>query len=96
MRKFNGTFAAFAVLSMSASVFTWNILHGSGTTVSGHNLTAPHAVLLAHGPTVPPDPRDGVRIAHGPTLPPDPWDGVRIAHGPTLPPDPWDGLSITA
>jgi hypothetical protein len=39
-----------------------------------------------------------VMLADGPTLPPDPWDGnVMLADGPTLPPDPWDGnLSVTA
>ena len=36
----------------------------------------------------------GPQVAHGPTFPPDPWDGVRIAHGPTFPPDPWDGVRI--
>jgi hypothetical protein len=94
MRKFNGKFAFIAVFSVSTFAFTWNVLHGAGTTVGGHTLTASHAVLLAHGPTVPPDPWDGVRVAHGPTVPPDPWDGVRIAHGPTVPPDPWDGVRI--
>jgi hypothetical protein len=42
---------------------------------------------------------------HGPTMPPDPWDGIAALHklgvpadatlsdhGPTMPPDPWDGM----
>ena len=95
MRKFfDSKFAFIAVLSLFTSAFTWNILQGAGATNSGHMLLAPDAVLLAHGPSVPPDPWDSVRIAHGPTIPPDPWDSVHIAHGPTIPPDPWDSVRI--
>jgi hypothetical protein len=50
---------------------------------------------LAHAPSVPPDPWDGVRIAHAPSVPPDPWDGVRLAHAPSVPPDPWDGVRLS-
>ena len=97
MRTFFASKLAFlAVLFLFASAFTWNILQGVGATNSGHMLLAPDAVLLAHGPSMPPDPWDGVRIAHGPSMPPDPWDGVRIAHGPSMPPDPWDGVRIAA
>jgi hypothetical protein len=91
MRKFfDSKFAFIAVLSLFTSAFTWNMLHGERAIVidGGHLLMVPDVTLVAHGPTVPPDPWD-VRIAHGPTVPPDPWD-VRIAHGPTVPPDPWD------
>ena len=95
MRKFfNGKSAFFAVFALFTSAFTWNTLHGAGAINSGHILLAPGVVRLAHGPSVPPDPWDGVRIAHGPSVPPDPWDGVRIAHGPSVPPDPWDGVRI--
>ena len=95
MRKFfDSKFAFFTVLALFAFAFTWNILHGVSQINSGHILLAPDVVLLAHGPSIPPDPWDGVRLAHGPTVPPDPWDGVRIAHGPTVPPDPWDGVRI--
>ena len=73
MRKFfDSKFAFIAVLSLFTSAFTWNIMQGVGATNSGHMLLAPDAVLLAHGPSVPPDPWDSVRIAHGPTFPPDP------------------------
>ena len=52
------------------------------------------------GPTLPPQPWDGVAPSSvsrtGPTLPPQPWDGVISASvsktGPTLPPQPWDGI----
>ena len=97
MRKvFASKFAFIAVLFLFTSAFTWNIVDGAGAIVGGHILMAPDAVLLAHGPSVPPDPWDGVRIAHGPSVPPDPWDGVRIAHGPSVPPDAWDGVNVTA
>ena len=95
MRKFFASKLAFvAVLFLFTSAFTWNIVEGGGAIVGGHVLMAPDAVMLAHGPTFPPDPWDDVRIAHGPTFPPDPWDDVRIAHGPTFPPDPWDDVRI--
>jgi len=56
------------------------------------------AVTLGdHGPTMPPDPWDGIAALrdHGPTMPPDPWDGIAALrdHGPTMPPDPWDGIA---
>jgi hypothetical protein len=51
------------------------------------------SVPVAHGPTMPPLPWDGVAVAHGPTMPPLPWDGLSVAHGPTMPPLPWDGVA---
>src|ERR1017187_5601337 len=81
MRKFFvGKFAFIAVFFLVTFAFTWNLVHGAGAIVGGLSLAAPELPLLAHSPTVPPDPWDGVRIAHSPTVPPDPWDGVRIAH----------------
>ncbi len=50
-------------------------------------------LALAHSPSMPPDPWDGVRVAHSPSMPPDPWDGVRLAHSPSMPPDTWDGMA---
>jgi hypothetical protein len=48
-----------------------------------------------HGPTMPPNPWDGLAAVrssdHGPTMPPNPWDGL-ADHGPTMPPNPWDGI----
>ena len=95
-RFFDSKFAFIAVLSLFTSAFTWNMVHGTGATVDGHRLVLPDVMLVAHGPSIPPDPWDGVRIAHGPSIPPNPWDGVRIAHGPSIPPDPWDGVRLTA
>jgi hypothetical protein len=73
----------------------------SGTQGVGASLPAflsmePSSVAILHGPSIPPDPWDGLRVAHGPSIPPDPWDGLRIAHGPSIPPDPWDGLRLAA
>jgi hypothetical protein len=94
MRKnFDLKFAFIALLSLLTSLFTWNMVRGT-RVASGSLAMVPGVTLVAHGPSLPPDPWDGVRIAHGPSLPPDPWDGVRIAHGPSLPPDPWDGVRI--
>ena len=97
MRKiFDGNFKFIAVLSLITSALTWSMVNGAGDSAGRFALLSPDGLLVAHGPTVPPDPWDGVRIAHGPTVPPDPWDGVRIAHGPTVPPDPWDGVRVAA
>ena len=59
-------------------------------------------VFAGIGPTLPPQPWDGVAPHStvskiGPTLPPQPWDGVVPSStvgkiGPTLPPQPWDGI----
>jgi hypothetical protein len=95
MRKFFASrLAIIAVFFLFTSAFTWNLVHGASATVGGHFLAVPDATLLAHAPSIPPDPWDGVRIAHAPSIPPDPWDGVRIAHAPSIPPDPWDGVRI--
>jgi len=95
MRKILDDKLAFImVIFLFTLAFTLNAMHGAGTSVGHTPLALPDVTLVAHGPTIPPDPWDGVSIAHGPTIPPDPWDGVRIAHGPTIPPDPWDGVRI--
>ena len=69
----------------------WNANRYAGPSLAGHGMFAP--IVIAHGPTLPPDPWAGTEnlVAHGPTLPPDPWAGTEnlVAHGPTLPPDPW-------
>src|ERR1022692_2668965 len=81
MRKFFASkFAFIAVFFLFTSAFTWNLVHGGRATVGGHFLTVPDVTLLAHAPSIPPDPWDNVRIAHAPSIPPDPWDNVRIAH----------------
>ena len=52
----------------------------TGLSIAGHRIFAPEV------------------IAHGPTLPPDPWAGSteNLTHGPTLPPDPWAGTENVA
>ena len=80
MRRFfenENKIAFFAILFLFTAAFAWN--SAQGTVVSGHSMIAAGSVLLAHGPTIPPDPWEGVRLAHGPTIPPDPWEGVSIA-----------------
>lgn len=61
----------------------------SGTLVA-HGPTLPPEPWLRHGPTLPPEP--WIKSAHGPTLPPEPW----LRHGPTLPPEPWGKLTLKA
>ena len=64
MRNLFARKIAFSVvLLLCASAITWNIVHGAGAIVGRQTLMAPDAMLLAHSPTVPPDPWDGVRIA---------------------------------
>ena len=64
MRKFfDNKFAFIAVFSMLTSAFAWNVMHGSSAASSGHFVVAPDVMML---------------LAHGPSLPPDPWDGVNV------------------
>ena len=60
-RFFSAKFALIAFSIVFTSAFTWNII--AGATALGHGLTAPSAVRIAHGPSMPPDPWDAVRIA---------------------------------
>jgi len=95
MRKFfAGKFAFIAIFFLFTFAFTWNLVHAAGATVGGLFVAVPDVTLLAHSPSIPPDPWDGVRLAHSPSIPPDPWDGVRLAHSPSIPPDPWDGVRL--
>jgi hypothetical protein len=90
--------AYVATVSLFTAALAWNLFHGGSSTVPGHMLLPlerPEAEFVAHGPTIPPDPWEGVQVAHGPTIPPDPWEGVRVTHGPTIPPDPWEGVRVT-
>jgi hypothetical protein len=93
-RFFDSKYVFVVVLSLFSFAFTLNMVRGADATANSHFLLAPNVILQAHGPSVPPDPWDGLQVAHGPSVPPDPWDGVRIAHGPSVPPDPWDGVRI--
>ena len=62
MRKFfAGKFAFIAIFFLFTFAFTWNLVHGAGATVGGLFVAAPD-VTLAHSPSVPPDPWDGVRL----------------------------------
>ena len=63
MRKFFASkFAFIAVFFLFTSAFTWNLVHGGRATVGGHFLTVPDVTLLAHAPSIPPDPWDNVRM----------------------------------
>ena len=78
MRRFfenENKVAILAILFLSTATLAWNSVQG--TVVNGHSIIAADSVLLAHGPSVPPDPWDGVRLAHGPSVPPD-RDGVSV------------------
>ena len=61
-RFFASKYAFLLVLALFASAFSWNLAHGAGTVFGGHILL-PDMLLTAHGPTLPPDPWDGVQIA---------------------------------
>ena len=59
----------------------------ANVAVSGTIPSSPHGVPALVDPSL---------VAHGPSFPPDPWEGVQVAIGPSFPPDPWEGVSITA
>ena len=62
MRKFfAGKFAFIAVFFLFAFALTWNLVHGAGPIVGGLFLAPPDVTLLAHAPSIPPNPWDGVR-----------------------------------
>jgi hypothetical protein len=74
---------AFAIASCAFAIsLMWNAGQNFGQSLAGHGIFAP--VVIAHGPTLPPDPWAGTEslLAHGPTLPPDPWAGTEslLAH----------------
>jgi hypothetical protein len=71
------------VLVLFAAAFAWNVARNAEPTASSDALIED---LLAHGPSMPPDPWE--YVAHGPSMPPDPWE--YLAHGPSMPPDPWE------
>ena len=68
----------FAIIAVTFLVaFAWNVFAGGSARV----VLAP-GVLVASGPTLPPDPGlGGNLLASGPTLPPDPGLGgnLRVA-----------------
>ncbi|MGD0499887.1 MAG: hypothetical protein ABSC23_15770 [Bryobacteraceae bacterium] len=81
----------FATLFLLALAFAGIAAQRIGPAMPGLLLTDPAPIQVAHGPTMPPNPWEGVQVAHGPTMPPNPWEGVQVAHGPTMPPNPWEG-----
>jgi hypothetical protein len=96
MRKFFENKIAFATISsLFALAFALNFSQGA-TAPSGLHARPAAMTAAMHGPTMPPNPWDGVRVGHGPTMPPNPWDGLTVAamHGPTMPPNPWDGVRV--
>ena len=61
---FDSKFALIVVLVLFTSAFAWNGMNAPKTLDAGQVLMAPaDGVLIAHGPTFPPDPSDGVLIA---------------------------------
>ena len=96
MRNFfeNRMFCA-VVAWLFAAGFAFNAHQGTVAMRPSSLWSAVDLELVAHGPTLPPEPWQGEarQIAHGPTLPPEPWQGEArlVAHGPTLPPEPWQG-----
>ena len=68
--------ALIAVFFLLTSATTSSLAHGARETAGGQfpaqNLT------IAHSPSIPPGPDDGVRVAHSPSIPPGPDDGVGL------------------
>src|ERR1700759_1278490 len=99
MRKFfENKFAFAATVLAFATAMALNAAYGMESTLDSR-WNAPKTVLLASGPTMPPDPwQDGSLAMSGPTMPPDPWQDALLAmSGPTMPPDPWQdgGLAMS-
>ena len=71
MRSFLENKVAYAAtVSLFTAALAWNSGHGGISAIPGH-LFLP----LEHS--------DAEVIAHGPSMPPDPWEGVRvISHDP--------------
>jgi len=88
--------AALTVLVLFAIAVALNSYIGAAATAPARGLALadPENELVAHGPSLPPDPWESIRVAHGPSLPPDPWESIRVAHGPSLPPDPWESIQL--
>jgi len=89
--------AYIATVSLFTAALAWNVVHDGSSAVPGNvipPLERSVAVVVAHGPSIPPDPWEAVRVAHGPSIPPDPWEAVRVAHGPSIPPDPWEAVRV--
>ena len=84
-RLFENKFAFAAIALVFALALGWNATQGTGLLFPGHATWTSGLVILAHGPSLPPDPWVGggagagtdsrSLIAHGPSLPPDPWVG---------------------
>ena len=77
INKVLGNKFAFAATVLAFAIAQgWNAQQGV-TAISGHNLSALHPIMVAHGTTIPPDPwapgTGGTLVAHGTTIPPDPW-----------------------
>ena len=85
MRSFLENKVAYIVtVSLFTAALAWNVVHGGSSAVPGHTV-------------LPVERSEAKVQAHGPSIPPDPWEGVRVvAHGPSIPPDPWEGISLAA
>ena len=73
-RFFESRSVAAATFTLFVLAYSWNATQGTGSVTPGHALFAPDAVLIAHGPGLPPDPWEKTLASHGPGLPPDPWE----------------------
>ena len=81
MRRFlDSKFVYGAVLSTFAMAFACHAGQGASAPAAGHITATPAQIMVAHGPSIPPDPWEGtgssIRVAHGPSIPPDPWEGT--------------------
>jgi hypothetical protein len=75
MRRFLDHYLTItAAATLFALAIAWNTSHGGQPLLPATLSGAPSVDLVAHGPTMPPDPWDWTQVAHGPTMPPDPWD----------------------
>jgi hypothetical protein len=74
MRTFLENKLAAAVFPLFALAFACSIAQGVDPVVPGRLLTDADLMLLAHGPSMPPDPWEKSRVAHGPSMPPEPWE----------------------
>jgi hypothetical protein len=93
-RFFENKLAFVAIFVLFATAVAFNASQGNESPAAANKWRTSPVTQLAHGPSIPPDPWDGLAANHGPSIPPDPWDGnSKVQHGPSIPPDPWDGLA---
>ena len=92
-RVLENKFAFAAIVLAFALAVGLSAAYGSDLPLSSRVLLSSPVELADGGPSMPPDPWDGLVADGGPSMPPDPWDGLVADGGPSMPPDPWDGLT---